>query len=210
MTPIVATPLLFDLDQNSSLSINRLKSDVISKAVKEAGMFVLTFSRQQSTGRSLLLLFILSFLRIQTTAHGFLESLSSDERLITICLPDYGRLYDQMVRNNKFSSELVKPLIVKIHFRYMNTISVWLGSLDWNQEHRPNNRRSRCLTTTKTLALMLQSWKPIIRCASLSINRLAYKQLWNYNNASCITRPTHQLQLETVCIYPSSTIFFCL
>src|SRR6218665_1031781 len=115
-----------------------------------------------------------------------------------------------MVRNNKFSSELVKPLIVKIHFRYMNTISVWLGSLDWNQEHRPNNRRSRCLTTTKTLALMLQSWKPIIRCASLSINRLAYKQLWNYNNASCITRPTHQLQLETVCIYPSSTIFFCL
>src|SRR6218665_2386395 len=137
-----------------------------------------------------------------------------------------------MVRNNKFSSELIKPLIVKIHFRYVKTISVWLGSLDWNQEHRPNNRRSRCFTPTKTLVLMLQSWKPIIRCASLSINRLAYKQLWNYNNEfrkscrtatmsifrrygsflfrksvgnlSCITRPTHQLQLETVCIYPSS------
>jgi len=39
----------------------------ISKALKEAGMFVLTFSRWQSTGHSLLLLSISSLLRVQTT-----------------------------------------------------------------------------------------------------------------------------------------------
>jgi len=44
-------------------------SDVISKAVKEAGrpMFVLAYSRQSSTGRSLLLLSISSLLHVQTT-----------------------------------------------------------------------------------------------------------------------------------------------
>jgi len=40
--------------------------------------------------------------------------LSSDERLITICVPHYGRLHDQMVPNKKFSSELIEPMIEKI------------------------------------------------------------------------------------------------
>jgi len=59
--------------QNSiALCIVTFISDVISKAVKEAGMFVFTFSRRQSTGRSLLLLSISSLLRVQTTVRPFI------------------------------------------------------------------------------------------------------------------------------------------
>jgi len=62
-------------------------SDVISKAVKEAGMFVLTFSRRQCTGRSLLLLSILSLLCVQTTVRPFIlvYQLSSCLVLIAYC-----------------------------------------------------------------------------------------------------------------------------
>src|SRR6218665_1198834 len=91
------------IQNDIALCIVTFISDVISKAVKEAGMFVLTFSRRQSNGRSLLFLFISSLLRVQTTVRPFIlvYRLSGGRVLIAYC--DLQRAlsvkYDHVTRN---------------------------------------------------------------------------------------------------------------